>query len=147
MPIFKKTSRAQAKVSTPKLVKNRQICFARHAGRDEQLHQAKAFLNIVKGIQAVNLKKPDKLCIKYSLQELSLKTIENAFIDLGFKLENGLMNRIKRSFCYYCEQTEIENRNIMPRTNQVTFSIYASRFKQMSHVCRDAKPVNWRRYL
>lgn len=121
------------------IVKNRVLRFAR--SDDNQAEKAMKLLADVNGIEQMSVTSPNRLQIRYDLQQLSLQMLESALKQVGFELDNSLITRIKRALYAYCEDTQRSTLGI----EQAKAEHHAlSLSDQGTH---DPRPDNWRRYV
>jgi len=121
------------------IVKNRVLRFARSGGN--QAEKAMKLLADVNGIEQMSVTAPDRLHIRYDLQHLSMQILESALKQVGFKLDNSIITRIKRALYAYCEDTQRSTLGI----EQAKAEHHAlSLSDQGTH---DPRPDNWRHYV
>lgn len=121
------------------IVKNRVLRFAR--SDDNQAEKAMKLLADVKGIEQMSVSAPNRLHLRYDLQQLSLQMLESALKQVGFKLDNSLITRIKRALYAYCEDTQRSTLGI-ERAKAEHHALSLS--DKGTH---DPRPDNWRRYV
>lgn len=126
--------------------KRREIRFCPLHPDPDQVQSAVLLLSDVTGIEEVVKVSPHSLQVAYNLRQISLQVIEEALIELGFHLDNGLLAKLKRALYYYTEETQRANRSYQQDINS-TQEVFVNRYRQLPHGCRDARPRHWREYL
>jgi copper chaperone CopZ len=69
----------------------------------------------VRGVTSVDVFMEGYVLCEYDLTETRLEKIEKMIEKEGFRLNESLTGRLKRSFLYYSEQNEFDNLNVEPR--------------------------------
>ncbi len=69
----------------------------------------------IRGITSVDVFREGYVLCEYDLTEIRLEKIERLIENEGFRLNESMLGRLKRSFLYYSEQNEFDNLNIVPR--------------------------------
>jgi hypothetical protein len=128
------------------LIKRRQIRFCPLHPEPNQAQCAAALLNGAAGIdEAVDT---DRCCldVTYDLRLVTLQTIEEVLLELGFHLDNSLLCKLRRAFFHYTEETQRVN---LGHTQEIksTRDVFVSRYHKLPHGCRDKRPAHWREYL
>lgn len=121
------------------IIKSREIRF-KASYTDNQANSAIGLLRDVPGIADITEIKKHRILIKYDVRELTLQMIETALIEVGFVLDNGLLQSIKRTVFAYCDDALRERLGI----NQT-----GSKQQKISlpqHFTQDPRPDNWRNY-
>ena len=131
----------------PDRIKQRQINFRDlHPDRNDA-HTAANFLADVDGVLETRPLSPIVLQLTYDLHKTCLEEIDNALIELGLHLDGALLYRLKRSLYYYTESTYRDNHGYAPSDRNSTKLVFARRWENLEHGCRDPRPEHWRRYL
>ncbi|MBF0219174.1 MAG: heavy-metal-associated domain-containing protein [Gammaproteobacteria bacterium] len=126
------------------LIKQRNICFCRLAP-SSQGESACQLLQGIEGISKVELLGEYEILVSYDLHYLSIKTIEEALNELGYKIESSLLQRLVRALHTYSEECERTNLGVDPG-QQVSLKLFINRYQQLDHSCRDQRPDYWRDY-
>lgn len=111
-------------------------------------NQAKAAIFLladVDGLLDLKYLSDSNLLVTYDIRILTLDTIQQALISVGFRLDNSLVCKIKNALYAYTEDTLRENLGIMG--SKLTRDIFMQGYLQRSHGCRDQRSQYWRRYL
>lgn len=128
-------------------IKQRDIAFRDlHPDRD-QAQTAASFLADVEGIVRTKVSSPLLIRVSYDLLQITLKQIEEAINDIGLHIDNSLLFRVKRALYYYSEETQRANIGCPQGESNCTSKVFAVRYKNLNHACRDHRPEHWRRYL
>jgi len=117
-------------------LKTRKIRFSRK--------QAEDALDVLKGINSIenlSLLSPKHISITYDIRKLSLQMIEDALEEIGFILDKGLLQRIKRAICAYCEDAERERLGV-----NLKDSDHQKPLQLNENQAQDPRPNDWRRY-
>jgi len=95
------------------VIKTRKIKFSRLTnGWSENI---KKVLSEMNGVQQFQFDGTSNiLLISYDLELVMLKKIEETLYDLGIKVGNGLVQRMKRAWHYFTEQNELDNLHVHP---------------------------------
>jgi hypothetical protein len=128
-------------------IRYRQIPFTELHQVTDQAQQAARFLDDVPGILRAEPLQPRLLSVNYDLLVISFQEIEEALQEIGLHLSNNLLMRIKRALCYYTEDTIRANLGCPRGDSNCTKRVFAKRYKDLEHGCRDHRPEHWRRYL
>jgi len=83
------------------LIKDREIRFK--LSTQDQARKAEQLLKDVPGVEPIEATTSSSLRIRYSVEDLTLQMIEAALREVGFDLDDGLLNRLKRAVFSYCE--------------------------------------------
>jgi hypothetical protein len=121
------------------IIKERDIRFA-PAERD-QAERAMQLLAGVAGIESMKVTVAGSLHIRYDVQALTLQMIESALIEVGFRLDDGPLLRLKRAVYCYCEDALRASLGV-EQQNADKASLTLSR--DISH---DPRPDDWRKYV
>ena len=90
-----------------------------------------------------------RFSVGYDLTIVSLEQIELALAEVGFHLDNSLINKIKRAIYYFTEDNQRRNHGLSKLTcsEGCSIKVFAARYRQLSHGCQDTRPEHLRRYL
>ncbi len=69
----------------------------------------------LRGVTSVDVFLEGYLNCEYDLTEINLETIEGRIEKEGFRLNESMRGKLKRSFLYYSEKNEYDNLNLKPR--------------------------------
>jgi hypothetical protein len=128
-------------------IKQRLINFRDlHPDRNDA-RTAAEFLIGVDGVLGAEPLTPLILSVRYDILRTCLQEIDEALVELGLHLDNGMMFKIKRALYYYTEETLRENCGCARGDSQCTKRVFAKRWESLEHGCRDQRPEHWRRYL
>lgn len=129
------------------LIKHREIGFVELHPDPNQARTAAELLLELDGILHVEDKSPLLLNLSYDLSQISLEAIEGALTEVGLHLDNKLFYRLKRALYYYTEEIERTNMGCPRGSTNCTKKVFARRYQQLEHGCRDNRPDHWRKYL
>jgi hypothetical protein len=121
-------------------LKTRNICFSKRHDHG-QAEDAMYMLKDVNSIENLSLHSPMRLVVTYDIRKLSLQMIETALKEVGFTLNNGLLQRIKRAICAYCEDAERERLGVNHKDETHQGSLQLS-----ERLAQDPRPNDWRHY-
>lgn len=88
-------------------IKNRTLRFSESLDTKSQT-RIRSELNEMMGVTALNFKNK-RLLISYDLLQINEKFIVDKLLSIGLKLNNGLFDRIKRSWTNNLEENELDN--------------------------------------
>ncbi len=131
----------------PELIKHREICFSRLHPDPHQAQTVMLLLSDIDGIISVHLADEARVQVSYNLSRLTRRIIEDALIELGFHLDNSLLNKLLRALHYYSEETQCANLGCQRGNSNHTLDVFIQRYQLLPHGCRDNRPEHWRRYL
>lgn len=129
------------------LIKHREIRFNRLHPDSHQAQTVMLLLSDIDGILGVRLGEGECVQVSYDLSRLSLKIIDEALIELGFHLDNSLLNKLLRALHYYSEEAQCANLGCHSSHSHPSLDIFIQRYQHLPHGCRDYRPEHWRRYL
>jgi len=129
------------------LVKHREISFNELHPDPNQAQMASLMLADVPGIVRVQPATPLLLQVSYDLMRITLEQIEDALVECGLHLDNGLLWKIRRALCHYAEDTERANNGCHRGDSNCTQRVFINRYQRQNHDCRDRRPEHWRKYL
>ena len=132
---------------TEDLTKRRDIDFQVPHPDPRQAHSAALLLRNVEGVLELEAVSFTLLRIAYDIRFITLLEIEEGLTAAGFHLDNSLMNKLRRTICYYAEETQRANMGCEQGSSNCTRRIFVNRYNQRQHGCRDERPQHWRRYL
>jgi hypothetical protein len=128
-------------------IKHREIAFRDLHPNPDQAGMAVRFLAEVEGVLASEAASTTLVRVSYDVLAVTLKEIEDSLRELGLHLDNRLLLRVKRALYYYTEETLRANCGCPQGTSNCTKKVFATRYQQIEHGCRDQRPEHWRRYL
>lgn len=124
------------------ITKEREIRFTCSLTKADQAEKAVRLLEDIAGIELVTQTRPNVLNIRYDIREVTLQMLEEALIDIGFKLHHSLGLRIKREVISYCEDTLRSSLGIENRQQSISFDKTTSQRENF-----DPRSDNWRNYV
>ncbi len=131
----------------PSTLKHREILFRGPHAEGDQARKATLVLSCVEGVVDVRPEGPDQLRVTYDVSRINLQIIEALLEELGFHLDNNLLNKLKRALYYYCEDAERAQLECGRGQSNCTQAVFIEQYRQRPHGCRDDRPEYWRRYL
>ncbi len=135
--------------ATTTLIKRREIQFRGPTDSSLNADGAIFLLADVEGVLATEKLGELTLAVEYDLSHITLEQIEKALAEVGFHLDNSLINKLKRALYYFTEDNERQNLGLSKLTcaQGCAVKVFAARYRQISHGCRDPRPEHLRRYL
>ncbi len=132
--------------SSEDLIKRREIRFCHLHPDNNQARSALLLLSDAHGI--VDIQLIDNLClhVAYDVRLLTLQSLEDVLIRIGYHLDNRLLTRMKRALYAYSEETQRANLGCAEVTD-ITTMVFVKRYTSYHHGCRDKRPEHWRKYL
>ncbi|MCW9087921.1 MAG: hypothetical protein OQK54_00110 [Gammaproteobacteria bacterium] len=127
-------------------VRSREIRFCRLHPDKTQAQSASLMLGDVEGVSHVQPVESHLLHIRYDISVITLNIIEETLSELGYHLDNSLMNKLKRALYYYTEETQRANLGL-EKSCCADKQMFINRYLKRSHGCRDERPEHWRNYL
>ncbi len=127
-------------------LRQREVLFCRLHPDPRQAHSASLVLTGVEGIEGATPLTPHSLQISYRLDIVAYIDIEHTLLDLGFHLDNSLLNKIKRALIHYTEETARANLGCERGRGNCTRDVFVNRYQRLEHGCRDPRPEPWRHY-
>jgi hypothetical protein len=121
-------------------IKNREIRFK--LSTPDQAKKAEQLLSGVPGIEHIETVAPCCMHIRYNVEELTLQMIESALREVGFDLDDSLVNRLKRAVFSYCEDALRASIGVDEVNNGKTPTLTLPR-----HTLQDPRPDDWRKYV
>ncbi|KXX64522.1 hypothetical protein [Marichromatium gracile] len=128
-------------------IKEREIPFQELHPNPDQAATAAAFLAEVEGVLATEALSPCLLRVRYDVLQLTLQEIDEALGELGLHLDNSLLPKVRRALYHYTEETQRANLGYPRCKGNCLKQVFAKRYAQIEHGCRDQRPEHWRRYL
>lgn len=132
---------------TSEMIKHREISFCQLHPDPHQAQTVMLLLSDIDGILEVRLIDDGRLQISYDLSRLTRRILEEALIELGFHLDNSLLNKLLRALHYYTEDAQCANLGVHTGLKHHTLDVFIHRYQLLPHGCRDNRPDHWRRYL
>jgi len=126
-------------------IKHREIHFAEPHSSGNQALCAEKILLKAEGIEHTEVISPTLLKIEYHLQFFTFSTLENVLSELGFHLDNSLLQKLKRAVYEYTEDVQRENFGFAHDHHQHQ-EIFIRRYQKLRHGCQDERPEHWRTY-
>ncbi len=134
-------------ISDDERIKHREIAFRELHPNPDQAGTAERFLAGVEGVVASEAASPTLVRVSYDVLAVTLEELEDGLRELGLHLDNRLFLRLKRALYYYTEETLRANCGCPHGDSNCTKKVFATRYRQIEHGCRDQRPEHWRRYL
>ncbi|HFQ14198.1 MAG TPA: hypothetical protein ENK40_05325 [Gammaproteobacteria bacterium] len=131
----------------PAIEKKREIFFSELHDDPNQADSARRMLEGLPGILDLQVVHPRQLNIQYDIHYHCLAEIEEALTEVGFRLDNNLLLRLKRALYRYTEATERANLGCPSCQDRHTRDIFIDHYQKQRHGCRDRRPDYWRDYL
>lgn len=128
-------------------IKHRLIPFSELHPDENQAQTAAMFLADLAGILRAEPISALALRVSYDVLETTLLEIEEAVREIGLHLDRNLMYRLKSALWHYTEETQRANCGCPRGESNCTKKVFASRYENRDHTCRDHRPEYWRRYL
>lgn len=122
------------------IIKERQIHFK--LSSQDQARKAEQLLKDVPGVQSIAALTQNSLRIRYSVEELTLQMIETALREVGFDLDDGLVNRLKRAVFSYCEDALRASIGVDQHNSDDAPSLSLP-----NPALQDPRPHDWRKYV
>lgn len=123
---------------------HREIVFS--ALPTDQAVQAARILNRIVGVTAQAYPREHRIAVQYDVTEHCLLELETILSDIGFHLDNHILQKIKRALAHYCEEVQCDNLNI-PEHNLKSREVYVKVWEKHPHGDHDDTPEELRRYL
>jgi hypothetical protein len=127
-------------------IKTREIHFRNLNPAANNARDALQLLLDAHGIRDICALTKDCIQVSYDIRHVTLQTLENALVEVGFHLENSLIIKLKRSLFYYTEDTQLANLGYQHDQASSTLDIFVNCYDQRVHGCRDERPEHWRQY-
>lgn len=132
-------------MSDADLTKKREIQFAKFP--PGQIPEAADQLRRLGGIEVEPKYENRSLGIAYDLTQHTLQDIDGYLENLGYHLDNGLMNRLMRALVYYLEETQLHNLGApVRRLRRSSQEAYGQAWAHHPHGDHDDTPPEWREY-
>jgi hypothetical protein len=121
-------------------IKDREIRFK--LSTPDQAKKAEQLLSGVPGIEHIEAVAPCCMHVRYDVEALTLQMIESALREVGFDLDDGLVNRIKRAVFSYCEDALRASIGVDEANNGNTPTL------TLPHqTLQDPRPHDWRKHI
>lgn len=112
-----------------------------------QLDQAYLLLSGLENFHVEKAAQPNSLLVRYSIQHYSLEALEKALSREGFRLEAGLLDRLKKQLIHYCEDVQYHNlKTPEPRTKNNSQEIFVKAYDHHPHGNHDDTPKELREF-
>ena len=127
------------------LQKQRVLVFSHDPAN--QLDQAYLLLSGLENFHVEKAAQPNSLLVRYSIQHYSLEALEKALSREGFRLEAGLLDRLKKQLIHYCEDVQYHNlKTPEPRTKNNSQEIFVKAYEHHPHGNHDDTPKELREF-
>ena len=127
------------------VVKSREIHFMPSHTDVDPAKTAQSLLYGIEGITDLHSPQQNILTLRYHLHFFTLESIEKALKDLGFHLDNSLLQKMKRALFQYTEEIQRETLDY-DGNHQTTQEVFINRYRHLTHGCQDDRPEHWRNY-
>jgi hypothetical protein len=98
---------------TMAIIKTRKIKLSHSA--NSLIEKVGQVLNELNGVKEFNYNRNNgNLTIRYDLETVMLKKIEEVLAEQGIQLDSTFFSKIKRGWNHYTEQNELDNLNMHP---------------------------------
>lgn len=128
-------------------IKIREVSFCAINPDPKQAHTATLLLTGMEGIVDAHPLADHLLQVRYDINHITLRVIEEVLDELGFHLANNLMCKLKRALYYYTEDTQRANLGLDGQPAPKDVKVFVQRYEKLRHGCRDDRPEHWRNYL
>ena len=128
-------------------IKIREVSFCAINPDPKQAHTATLLLTGMEGIIDAHPLADHLLQVRYDINHITLRVIEEVLGELGFHLANNLMCKLKRALYYYTEDTQRANLGLDGQPAPKDVKVFVQRYEKLRHGCRDDRPEHWRNYL
>lgn len=126
-------------------IKQRELCFHRLSTLTDPVASAKELLSEIQGILSVEARGETCIIIRYRLDLINLIALEEGLSMLGYRLDQGLVQRLKRAYVHYVEETQLANMGLSQDSKSTT-RIFIEQYEQRQHGCRDERPSYYHHY-
>lgn len=110
-----------------------------------QLERAQSLLGGLGNLKIEKTTDANRLRISYSLHDYSLEGLEAALKKAGFCFKENLLDKLGRTFIYYCEEVQYHNLNTPEHlTKSNTPVIFAKLYENHPHGDHDDTPKDLR---
>jgi hypothetical protein len=114
---------------------------------ENQLEQAYLLLSGLENFHVERGQTPNTLLIRYSVQHYSLEALEKALAREGFRLEEKLVDKIRKHLIHYCEDVQYHNlKTPEPRTKNNSQEIFVKAYEHHPHGNHDDTPKELREF-
>jgi hypothetical protein len=112
-----------------------------------QLEQAYLLLSGLDNFHVERGVRPNSLLIRYSIQHYSLEALEKALAREGFRIEETLLDKIRKHLIHYCEDVQYHNlKTPEPRTKNNSQEIFVKAYDHHPHGNHDDTPKELREF-
>lgn len=122
------------------IIKDREIRF--RLSTADQATKAAELLKDVPGIESIEAVSAEILHVRYSVETLTLQMIEAALREVGFDLDDGLVNKLKRAVFSYCEDALRASIGVDQGNSEQPGTLSLSQ-----STLQDPRPHDWRKYV
>lgn len=110
----------------------------------EQCLAAVEILRQMPGLGVVAGPSACSLMVHYDLAHYCLRGLEDSLVALGFRLDDSLFFRLKRSWAYFCEETLSRNAKAPHRLIKQSSQVYVKAYEYHPHGDHDDTPPELR---
>lgn len=112
-----------------------------------QLEQAYLLLSGLENFDVERGERSNSLVIRYSVQHYSLEALERALGREGFRIKEGLLDKVKKPLIHYCEDVQYHNlKTPEPRTKNNSQEIFVKAYEHHPHGNHDDTPKELREF-
>jgi len=127
------------------LIKEREICFHRLSRAANPVESALEILTGIKGIIALERHGETCILIRYQLDQISLEALEEGLMCIGYRLDQGIVQRFKRAYFHFVEENQLANMGLTIHSKSTTH-IFIEQYQHRAHGCRDERPHYYHHY-
>lgn len=124
-------------------IKRRELRFVGPHPCGNQAEQAAALFTDLPGISVIAQPGNDVLILEYHLQQYTYTSIESILMELGFHLDNSVLQKIRRAFYSYTEDIQRDTAGFHEHPSR---DVFIQRYRAQTHGCQDHRPKHWRSY-
>jgi len=126
-------------------IKQREICFHRRSQMADPVASAVEILSGIDGIMSVERHGETCIVIRYQLDQINLQGLEDGLMSVGYRLDQGLIQRLKRAYVHFVEDNQLANMGLTGHSKSTTH-IFIEQYQQRAHGCRDERPSYYHHY-
>jgi len=130
-------------------IKRRIIAFQGPHWDEGQAMHASELLHKGRGILEATPLDPLHLVVRYDLRTINFREIEAALQEVGFHMDNSLLQKLRRALYEYTDDTQRANWGAGTTlcTDKCAEKVFVQAYRNRHHGCRDRRPGHWRAYL
>lgn len=127
-------------------IKQREVHLQVEAGAADHAQTAATLLTGADGILSVQVTGPGIIVVTYDLYAMTLLAIEEALLTVGLTLDESWIHKLQRAVYHYMEETQLANLAHSHDQSTSQLAMFANRYHQRSHGCRDERPEYYHHY-